>query len=266
MRRRRHFRGDHRCYSVFCRPYETLSRRCSEKWLGFIASTFDKLVTTTTLVSLLLQDQKRISSAYECQRTYIHTRDQESISYTADGHNSGGGTKSDHRGHRYSESTIQIRRTFHHGDDGPEPVLMMIVMMMSYGKQQCMETTYEILGLDGDTLGVDGGQVGVLEERDEVRLGGLLEGHDGGGLEAEIRLCKDVERSVRDGRRCVCAYVCVRRERRRTLKSWAISRTRRWKGSLRMRSSVDFWYRRISRRATVPGRNLWGFFTPPVAA
>lgn len=26
----------------------------------------------------------------------------------------------------------------------------------------------EILGLDGDTLGVDGSEVGVLEERDEV--------------------------------------------------------------------------------------------------
>ena len=33
--------------------------------------------------------------------------------------------------------------------------------------------------LDGDTLGVDGSEVGVFEERDEVRLGGLLEGHDG---------------------------------------------------------------------------------------
>ena len=51
-----------------------------------------------------------------------------------------------------------------------------------------------------------------------------------------------------------------------TLKSCAISRTSRWKGSLRMRSSVDFWYRRISRSATVPGRKRWGFFTPPVAA
>ena len=48
--------------------------------------------------------------------------------------------------------------------------------------------TYEILGLDGNTLSVNGSQVGVLEEGDEVRLGGLLEGHDGGGLEAEIRL------------------------------------------------------------------------------
>jgi hypothetical protein len=42
--------------------------------------------------------------------------------------------------------------------------------------------------LDGDTLGVDGAQVGVLEERDEVRLDGLLQGTDGRGLEAEVGL------------------------------------------------------------------------------
>lgn len=41
---------------------------------------------------------------------------------------------------------------------------------------------------DGDTLGVDGAKVGVLEKRDEVGLDGLLESADGGGLEAEIRL------------------------------------------------------------------------------
>ena len=28
---------------------------------------------------------------------------------------------------------------------------------------------------------------------------------------------------------------------------------------------MDFWYLLISRRATVPGLYLWGFFTPPVA-
>ncbi|XBH97546.1 hypothetical protein VPH35_127201 [Triticum aestivum] len=54
-------------------------------------------------------------------------------------------------------------------------------------------------------------------------------------------------------------------KRRSVLKSWAISRTRRWKGSLRMSSSVLFWYLRISRRATVPGRKRCGFLTPPVA-
>jgi hypothetical protein len=42
--------------------------------------------------------------------------------------------------------------------------------------------------LDGDTLGVNGAKVGVLEERDEVRLDRLLEGADGRRLEAEVRL------------------------------------------------------------------------------
>ncbi|KAK9670692.1 hypothetical protein RND81_13G218600 [Saponaria officinalis] len=53
-------------------------------------------------------------------------------------------------------------------------------------------------------------------------------------------------------------------KRRSVLKSWAISRTSLWKGSFLMSSSVLFWYLRISRSATVPGRYLWGFFTPPV--
>jgi hypothetical protein len=44
----------------------------------------------------------------------------------------------------------------------------------------------EVLGLDGDSLGVDGAQVGVLEERDEVCLRGFLESHDGAG-EGRIR-------------------------------------------------------------------------------
>ena len=36
----------------------------------------------------------------------------------------------------------------------------------------------EVLGHDGDTSGVDGGEVGVFEETDEVSLGGLLKGED----------------------------------------------------------------------------------------
>jgi len=35
---------------------------------------------------------------------------------------------------------------------------------------------------------VDGAEVGVLEETDHVGLSGLLEGEDGGGLEAEVVL------------------------------------------------------------------------------
>jgi len=46
----------------------------------------------------------------------------------------------------------------------------------------------DVLALDGDTLGVDGAQVGVLEEGDEVGLDGLLQGADGGALEAEVAL------------------------------------------------------------------------------
>jgi histone H3 len=46
----------------------------------------------------------------------------------------------------------------------------------------------EILGLDGNSLGVDSGQVGVLEERDEVSLGSFLESSDGRRLESKISL------------------------------------------------------------------------------
>ena len=46
----------------------------------------------------------------------------------------------------------------------------------------------DVLGHDGDSLGVDGAQVGVLEETDQVSLAGLLQSHDGRALEAQIGL------------------------------------------------------------------------------
>jgi len=46
----------------------------------------------------------------------------------------------------------------------------------------------DVLGHDGDPLGVDGAQVGVLEKTDEVSLASLLEGHDGRGLESQVSL------------------------------------------------------------------------------
>ena len=46
----------------------------------------------------------------------------------------------------------------------------------------------DVLGHDGDTLGVDGAKVGVLEETNEVSLRSLLKGHDGRALEAEVGL------------------------------------------------------------------------------
>ena len=46
----------------------------------------------------------------------------------------------------------------------------------------------DVLGHDGDPLGVDGAQVGILEETDEVGLAGLLKGHNGGALEPQVSL------------------------------------------------------------------------------
>lgn len=45
-----------------------------------------------------------------------------------------------------------------------------------------------IARLDRDTLGVDGSQVGVLEQRDEVGLSRLLQSHDGARLETQVGL------------------------------------------------------------------------------
>jgi hypothetical protein len=44
----------------------------------------------------------------------------------------------------------------------------------------------DVLGLDCHTLGVDRAHVGVRKEASEVGLTGLLEGHDGVGLETEV--------------------------------------------------------------------------------
>ena len=46
----------------------------------------------------------------------------------------------------------------------------------------------DVLGHDGDTLGMDGTQVGVLEQTDQVGLASLLQGHDGRGLESKVSL------------------------------------------------------------------------------
>ena len=46
----------------------------------------------------------------------------------------------------------------------------------------------DVLGHDGDSLGVDGAQVGVLEQTDQVSLAGLLKSHDGRALEAQVGL------------------------------------------------------------------------------
>lgn len=93
----------------------------------------------------------------------------------------------------------------------------------------------DVLGLDGDALGVDRAQVGVLKEGDEVGLDRLLEGADGRGLEAEVAL--EVLGNLTDLLMIVLA-VCGGDV---WMQLFVRELTRRWKGSLRMRSSVDFW-------------------------
>ena len=45
-----------------------------------------------------------------------------------------------------------------------------------------------VLGHDGNSLGVDGAEVGVFEETGHVSFGGFLESEDGRGLESEVVL------------------------------------------------------------------------------
>ena len=52
----------------------------------------------------------------------------------------------------------------------------------------------DVLGHDGHTLGVDGAQVGVLEEADKVGLGGLLQGKYCVALETQV--CLEVLRDL----------------------------------------------------------------------
>ena len=46
----------------------------------------------------------------------------------------------------------------------------------------------DVLGHDSDPLGVDGAEVGVFKQSDQVGLAGLLQSHHGGALEAQVGL------------------------------------------------------------------------------
>ncbi len=46
----------------------------------------------------------------------------------------------------------------------------------------------DVLGHDGDSLGVDGAEIGILKESDQVSLGSFLESHDSRALEPKVGL------------------------------------------------------------------------------
>ena len=98
----------------------------------------------------------------------------------------------------------------------------------------------EVLGHDGDSLGVDGAEVGVLEERDQICFGSLLKGEDCLALESHFLLefGGDFADQSLEGQ----------------LADEEIG--------LHDIDITLFWNLRISLSATVPGLNLCGFLRP----
>jgi len=97
----------------------------------------------------------------------------------------------------------------------------------------------DILGLDSDTLGVDGAKVGVLEEGDEVSLDGFLESANGGALEAEIGLevlsnltNETLEWELADEKlgRLLVATNLTESDGTRLIAMWLLDTTGRWVG------------------------------------
>lgn len=68
--------------------------------------------------------------------------------------------------------------------------VLVVVEEMSCLSTFSTDTTsqLDVFGHDGDTLGVDGAQVGVFEKSDQVSLASLLEGHDSRALEPQVGL------------------------------------------------------------------------------
>ena len=86
---------------------------------------------------------------------------------------------------------------------------------------------------------MDGAQVGVLKETNQVSLTSLLQSSNSSTLEPEVSLE-------------ILGYL-PHLEKNDIKMNKSDQLTNLWKGSFLMRSSVDFWYLLISLRATVPG-------------
>jgi hypothetical protein len=94
---------------------------------------------------------------------------------------------------------------------------------------------------------MDGAQIRIVEEIDQEGLGGLLQRSNGLTLPPERFFGR-----VRDGD-CDFANLNDTSQSPVPMKGSGSNLTTRWNGSFRRRSSVDFWYLRISRSAIVPG-------------
>ena len=100
-----------------------------------------------------------------------------------------------------------------------------------------------VFGHDGNPLGVDGAKIGVLEQTDQVSLGRFLYKTYKESVNSKPRRqVKPYFKHLPIHHYTCRAPIAADWNRKSVLKSWAISRTKRWNGSLRIRSSVDFWY------------------------
>jgi histone H3 len=98
----------------------------------------------------------------------------------------------------------------------------------------------EVLGHDGHSLGVDGAQVGILEEGDQIGFRSFLQGEHSLALESHflLELSRDFSHQSLEGQ----------------LPDKQIG--------LPPNICTLFWNFLISRSATVPGLKRWGFLRP----
>ena len=101
----------------------------------------------------------------------------------------------------------------------------------------------DVLEHDGDVLSVDGAQVGVLEQADEVGLAGLLQGNHGGALEPQVSL--EVLGNLAD-------ETLERQLADQELGGLLVPGTRQVQETTHLGSQIQT-HLLISRRATVPG-------------
>jgi len=121
---------------------------------------------------------------------------------------------------------------------------------------------------------MDGAQVGVFKEADEVRFGRFLERQYGGALESQIRLevlrdfaHETLERELADQefRRLLVLAASSKRAIHHSLvshSSFVLRAPQQISLILGLTRASRLDTHRISRSATVPGRYLCGFFTP----
>merc|ERR1719427_659354 len=66
--------------------------------------------------------------------------------------------------------------------------LAWIAQRLVSSKRPTRYASLDVLRHDGDSLGMDSTEVGILEETDQIRLAGLLKSHNGRALEPKVSL------------------------------------------------------------------------------